>query len=133
MIEPKSKEEDPEIMNDNLSSNDNGEKKRETESSSNSTFKINKSAGDKAFKAREYEKALVFYEQAKENMEKAKNADIVHLFCNSADCLYSLKRYQDILKSVEQFEQIDKYYTQVCTFSYQYMKSDMSSKVSYTY
>ena len=104
-------------MNDHLSSNDNGGKKRETESSSNATFKTKKSAGDKAFKAREYEKALVFYEQAKERMEKAKNADIMHLFCNIADCLNSLKRYQDILKSAEQFQGIGEY-TQVCTFSF---------------
>ena len=114
MVEPKANKEDLEIMNDKLSSNEGG-KKRETESSSHSTFKTNKSAGDKAFKAREYEKALVFYEQARERMERAKNEDIMHLFCNIADCLYSLKRYQDILKSVKQFQGINEY-TQVCTF-----------------
>ena len=130
MIEPKSKEEESEIMNDSLF-NDNGGEKRENESSSNSTFKTIKSAGDKAFKAREYEKALVFYEQAKERMETAKNADIMHLFCNIADCFNSLKRYQDILKSAEQFKGIDEC-TQVCTFSFiSVHKGDMSNKVHY--
>lgn len=103
---PKTTEVENSSTNSNIDPNTDGLKEDETKLS---TFRFNRNAGDEAFKKKEFKNAITFYDKAIVHIKDSKNIERTRLFCNMADCLHALKRYQDIIEKEKLFPEMNQF------------------------
>lgn len=78
----------------------------EVHASSKNDFKLFQRKGDRIFKEGRFKAALVSFENAKKHMKHVKQIELMHLFCNIADCYLHLEQYKDVLEEITKFQTV---------------------------